>query len=298
MASYTRAMRAAIRPGDVVLDLGAGPGVTSLIACQLGASKVYAVDPSEWLTVGKHLAKTNGFEQHIVFLKGSAVDVSLPEKVDVIISDLRGVLPLYFGHLDSLSGAIRDHLKPGGRVICEKDSIVCSPVVDANVHKQHFSAWAPNYNGLDLGIVRRWLVGQPSKVNLRSNQVLCPGQNWCDIDYLSAGSSLVFDRELSWVASESQVVVGLAAWLDGKLYGGARLDSSPGKQQLIYGQMYFPVLAGIAICAGMTLKVRLKARFVDQNYLWKWQLSVVDAGGSIVETVCHSEFEGFPIGLG
>ena len=42
--AYAGALRAAIRPGSVVLEIGTGPGVFSVLACKLGAGRVFALD--------------------------------------------------------------------------------------------------------------------------------------------------------------------------------------------------------------------------------------------------------------
>src|SRR5690349_19542322 len=90
---YLSALRAAIRPGDVVLDLGCGIGLFALAAARAGADRVYAIDDASVTRIAKMISERNGFGHRIQFVSGNSKDVTLPERVDVIVADLRGVLP-------------------------------------------------------------------------------------------------------------------------------------------------------------------------------------------------------------
>src|SRR5687768_674577 len=82
--AYTRALASVITPSSVVLDLGTGLGTFSVLACRLGAARVYAVEPADVIAVAAEIARANGVADRITFLQMRAAEVELPEQVDVI----------------------------------------------------------------------------------------------------------------------------------------------------------------------------------------------------------------------
>ncbi len=90
-----RAIVAAVRPGDLVIDLGAGSGLLALIAARAGAAKVYAVEshPITAAALRKTIA-TNGFSEQITIVEKSIGDLTLEDvggaRVDVVISETIG----------------------------------------------------------------------------------------------------------------------------------------------------------------------------------------------------------------
>jgi predicted RNA methylase len=45
MRAYVQALRDAVKPGSVVLDIGTGTGIFAMLASQFGAQRVYAIEP-------------------------------------------------------------------------------------------------------------------------------------------------------------------------------------------------------------------------------------------------------------
>ena len=61
--AFRRAIESVVRPGDVVLDVGAGSGILSLFAARAGAARVYAVERTTVATVAQMLAAANGLRR-------------------------------------------------------------------------------------------------------------------------------------------------------------------------------------------------------------------------------------------
>src|SRR5437870_11229737 len=60
MEAYMQALRSAVRPGGVVVDIGTGTGIFALLACRFGARRVYAIEPNDAIQVAREIARANG----------------------------------------------------------------------------------------------------------------------------------------------------------------------------------------------------------------------------------------------
>ena len=100
--AYAEALRKTVRKGAVVLEIGTGPGIFAVLACQVGASRVYAIEPNEIIQVAREVAAANGCADKIEFFEEFSDRVTLPLRADVILSDLRGVVPLFQRHIPAI----------------------------------------------------------------------------------------------------------------------------------------------------------------------------------------------------
>jgi methylase of polypeptide subunit release factors len=80
-------------PGSVVVDVGCGSGILSIIAAKLGASRVYGVDAAEGtVEVASANAESHGVGDKVVFAQGDMFDPLDPDiEADVVIGDVSGI---------------------------------------------------------------------------------------------------------------------------------------------------------------------------------------------------------------
>ena len=115
--AFRRAIDSVVRPGDIVLDVGAGTGNLSLFAARAGAARVYAVERTTVAVMAQELAAANGFEEIVRVIHGDVMDVELPERVDVIVSEWLGGFGIDEGMLVPVIAARDRWLKPGGVMV-------------------------------------------------------------------------------------------------------------------------------------------------------------------------------------
>ncbi|HKO91502.1 MAG TPA: 50S ribosomal protein L11 methyltransferase [Polyangiaceae bacterium] len=87
--AFQAAIRASVKPGDIVVDAGAGSGILSFFAAEAGAGKVYAVEVDPALaSCLTRSARANGFQQVIEVVQADIQSAPLPRAVDVLICEM------------------------------------------------------------------------------------------------------------------------------------------------------------------------------------------------------------------
>src|SRR5271165_7114474 len=148
--AYAKAIARAVRPGDTVVEIGCGPAVFSLLACQAGARRVFAIETEECIHFARELAAANGFADRIEFFQCDSRKVDLPERANVIISDIRGALPLHDNSVRSLEDARERFLAPGGIMIPQRDMLKAAVIDAHDFYARLVSPWQNSVPEIDL----------------------------------------------------------------------------------------------------------------------------------------------------
>ena len=124
--AFACAIAQSVRPGDVVLDVGAGTGVLAMMAAQAGAARVYAVEASPIAQIAEANAK--GFGRRITVINERIEDVILPERVDVIVSEWLGAFGIDENLLPMALIARDRWLKPSGKMLPQHVTALAMPI--------------------------------------------------------------------------------------------------------------------------------------------------------------------------
>lgn len=181
--AYLAALRQSIDPNSVVLDIGAGTGIFALLACQLGARHVYAVEPSDQIGVARELAKDNGYGDRITFIQSLSSKISLPEPVDVVVSDLRGTLPLFQRHIPVMIDVRQRFLAANGVLIPQKDTLWAAVVEAPKLYQKVEQPWHNSPYGLNMAAARQRAINTTQKGLVTPEQFVVEPQVWATLDY-------------------------------------------------------------------------------------------------------------------
>lgn len=275
MDAYAQALQQAVKPESIVLDIGAGTGIFSLLACQLGARLVHAIEPNDAIDLARLIAAANGCKDRIVFHQQLSTEMTLPTRAVVMISDLRGILPLLQHHIPAIIDARDRLLVPGGAMIPQKDTLWAALVHAPELYRPYEEPWLSNKFDLDMRAGHSFVVNSWRKAHLKTEQLLSIPQRWAILDYETITTPHVAG-ELSWEMEKEGVVHGLLLWFDTTLAEGIGFSNAPGQPDLIYGQAFFPLPHPVPLAAGDTVSIRLGADLIGNEYIWRWATHIVD----------------------
>jgi protein arginine N-methyltransferase 1 len=291
--AFTRALRGAIRPGAVVMDIGTGPGVMAVLACQLGAGRVYAIEPSSVIQLAREIAAANQCADKIEFFEDFSTKVTIPAKADIILSDMRGVLPLFQSHIPSIADARQRFLTPGGTLIARRDKIWAAVVEAPKQHDNIVGSWDRNALGQNLSLARRKVLNEFQKVRMSPEDLLTAPALWATLDYSTIEDPDVRGT-LQWAARRSGTGHGLLVWFDMELADGVGFSNGPESPEAIYSSAFFPWSEPVPLIAGQDLCVELEAKLLDNDYFWRWttQIASPEKAGEIAVRFEQSQLQG------
>jgi Methyltransferase domain/Arginine methyltransferase oligomerization subdomain len=271
-SAYEQALARVVTPVSSVLDVGCGAGLLALMAARHGARHVYAIERSPVIELAREIAAANGAAA-IEFIAGSSRAVDLPERVDIIVSDLHGVLPLCEDSVTSIVDARDRFLRPGGVLIPCADDILAGVVTAPVTYAAAVGVWDAVPPGFDLSPARSAAAQTIARMADGDGALLTEPAEWVAIDYRRVQTAS-FQRTLRWTVSTPGLAHGLMLWFESTLADGIVLSSAPGQPPLVYGRALLPWPEAVALTEGDRVEIDLRADSVDDDYVWTWKTAI------------------------
>ena len=278
MEAYRQAIHKTVQEGDVVLDIGTGCGIMAMFACQAGAKRVYAVDNADIISVAQQLAQENGYSDRIIFIKKDLRLLSLPEPVDVIVSEL--IANAVIGeHMEELISLCRDKfLKPGGRIIPQQVDLLVAPVQAPEIYlKLKFPA--SEIYDLDFSKAERVALNNISSEQLQPQHIMLNAQCAYQAQSQVMANIKHVESQLTYKFEQDGILHGFCAWFDALLAESIKISNAPDWQSTHWGRTFFPLPKAEAISPGMGVDLLLKGSYTPGTdvVVWQWHTKVWDS---------------------
>lgn len=202
----------------VVLDVGAGTGILSILCAKAGARRVYAVEASQVANIASRIVEENDVADIVQVSHCKIEDFTLPAnetKVDIIISEWMGFYLLHEGMLDSVLWA-RDHfLRDDGLMFPSCATISLAPCSVPS----RFADWS-EVDGVKMtalgAALRQQKSFKPEVIHCKVDDLLHEGtvMAWLDLREVTSADleQLTFNEVI--VANRSGRYEGVCIWFD------------------------------------------------------------------------------------
>ena len=261
--AFQRALRKVVKPGDVVLDLGAGTGLLSIFAAAAGARRVFAVERTAIADVARRMVERNGHADVIEVINMDIEDARLPEKVDVIVSEWMGGFGVDENILPSLVIARDRWLKPGGVIVPGRVTALLAPA-EIPEFDEAVAYWRSRPHGVDMDLVASLMTHETfhtQAVLTPASLVAAPQTMWSHDPYTCSleEADQPFIAKPRFVATRTGMISGLVAWFTAEMWcgDGDVLTNAVGSPDTHWGRTLFPFDRPTEVAAGTTFDVEL-----------------------------------------
>ena len=277
--AYKEAIRHVVKHGDTVVDVGTGTGILAVLCAKAGARRVYAIECRPVIELAKQIAKENGFADRIRFVRGNSRRVSLPEKVDVVVSEVIGHTVLEENMLDTIIDAKKRFLKKGGSMIPESAKLMFAPTSNYTTAKD-LNFWRRGLSGVSLRPAWDRVVNTVYVSNIKAKDLLSTSQVLRMIDF-KANRRTNLKGRINFEITHRRIFHGFAAWFEASLTknGNVCVRTSPFDPPTHWKCAFFPVREPVRVSIGDTISLSLSCYSTGASTVWEWRGRVQTPAG-------------------
>ncbi|CAF0936641.1 unnamed protein product [Rotaria sordida] len=251
--------------GKVILDVGAGSGILSFFAAQAGARKVYAVEASSMAQHARTLVGNNHLSNCIQVIAGKIEEITLPEQVDVIISEPMGYM-LYNERMLETYLHAKKWLKPNGKMYPTTGDLYVTPFTDEALYMEQVGKanfwYQQSFYGVDLTTLRDLALDEYFKQPIVDNfdvRICLARPIKYSVNFLTANEEDLYEINipLSFQMTTTAVIHGLAFWFDVSFNGTSSqiwLSTAPTQPLTHWYQVRCLFMKPLTVNLGATIK--------------------------------------------
>jgi SAM-dependent methyltransferase len=285
---YFRAINETVQEGDVVADIGTGTGLLAFFAVKAGARKVYAIEEEDIIEDAQKLAELNNMDDKIVFIQGRSDKIELPEKVDVVTSEIIG----YFGLDENLprfnADARKRFLKTNGKLLPAWLDIYIVPVESTTLWQENVGFWSKDLLGVDYSPIQNIATSERHLVECENKLTrVAPSFKLIHMDYYTLDDMPALPTAHFTIQQNCQLHGFIGYFISG-LTNDVIVSTAPDEPLTSWKQSFFPVSKIVDLKAGDVLQLdigSIPAKIVT----WHWDTKILRAG-EIIEAFSQTNF--------
>ncbi len=228
--AYKNAICSAIKKDDLVLDIGTGSGLLSMIAADCGAREVITCETSSTISkIAEKIIHKNGFGRTVKVINKNSKDLVLGQdisrKVDILVSEILSSEFVGEGIQTTVLDAKRRLLKKNGRMIPEGGSIMIALIENTGkLSKELFVESALNFDVSDFNsiIANKCFLKLEDRPILLSDPIEAFTFDFCNFEKIYRDK-----KTIKICAKRAGVCAGVIQWLKVNLYDEIDYENNP-----------------------------------------------------------------------
>ena len=264
-SKYLEAIKLAVNDisdDSLVLDIGTGSGLLSMMAIANGAREVVACEITNTIAkIAKKIIHKNGYAEKITVINKKSTELKigedLPKKVDLIISEILAAQFVGEGVRSSIFDANKRLLKKDGIIIPESGTIKISLLGSDKKILDVVSV--TSVNGFDLSEFNS-ITQNKWNMNLTEIPTLLSGhKDAFNINLYNEDNIVNEEKIIELKANQDGLCLGIIQWMKIKLYKDIEYENIPGTE--FAGRSHWPTPLylfdkPVTVKKGNVLKIR------------------------------------------
>ncbi len=266
--AFQAAITAAVRPDDVVLDIGTGTGLLAMMAARAGARHVYACEMEPNLAdLARLVIEANGFASRITVIPRKSTEIALgrdmSEPATLLVTETFDALVIGEGAVESINHARSALLTPEARIIPAGATLRGQIVAMPRLKVLHP---LKELCGFDLSLFSAHALDKQFYPVALEHEDWTPLAPACDLyrfDFTAPVPARA-DWTVPVTVTQGGVVQALVLWLDLHLDPATHVSSGPGGRLRHWNPVVFLFDKERTVTAGE--QVTLRCRMGDMVY--------------------------------
>jgi hypothetical protein len=245
--AFARAIANTVRPGDRVIDLGAGTGYLGFLALQAGAGKVVFIEENGILGAAVHMAEQLGVSHRCEFYEFHSSQLKFTQKASVIICETLGSFAFEEHLIENWRDAER-WASPSTRWLPSSVEVFVGCVIGLEFHKT-IDIWSGIPGSLPWNTLRHVSLSRPYAQRIPADTLLkpCPSLiRVCPTQTLSSR----WESRAEWILPQDTEIFGFCLFWEAKLDKTEILSTSPKHASTHWKQLYLPLESSLEANSG------------------------------------------------
>lgn len=201
----------------IVLEIGSGTGIFSMMAAKSGAKHVYAWEPSLLNIYSKKTIEDNNLQDKITILSQNLEEIKLEEKVDVIFTLCFGYGVIYESYFPQFLKAKELFLSENGITIPSKIDLIIAPQKVSQIRRQlaqYSNYWDNDVYGYNYKAMNELVDSSVNIDYLIPTSISSSPHIFKSIVTSEAKTDLSLNGNFEFTIESDQELEGFGSWFD------------------------------------------------------------------------------------